>query len=329
VVVAGSGGVSAEAGSPRVIAAVLTYDGRELLEIVLPSLAAQSYRDFRVVVVDNGSSDDSVQWLQEHWPQVEIVALPENVGVTAALNVCLLASDSELVALLNNDVELHPDCLGELVAAMDAQPQAAAVAPKLVSYHERTVLDGTGDTYAWSGEATRRGNGLRDEGQFDAPGEIFGACGGAALYRRSAIERVGTLDEDLFACYEDVDWSFRARLQGYGCRYAPAAVAYHMGGATIGHEINDATLYLSWRNAIWIVVKNYPGAALVRHAPELLLAQAHHLVWALQTRRLGVFLRVWRDALRGMPGALRKRRAIQRSRSAGLAELEPVIGVER
>jgi GT2 family glycosyltransferase len=314
--------------SPRVTAAVLTYNGRALLEVVLPSLAAQRYRDFRVVVVDNGSSDDSVQWLRERWPQVEVVALSENVGVTAALNMCLRASDSELVALLNNDVELDPDCLGELVATIDAHPRAAAVAPKLVNYHDRSVLDGTGDIYAWSGEANRRGNGLRDEGQFEAPGEVFGACGGAALYRGSAIERVGSLDEELFACYEDVDWSFRARLQGYGCRYAPAAVAYHMGGATIGHEINDITLYLSWRNAIWIVAKNYPAAALLRHAPELLRAQAHHLVWALQTRRLGVFLRAWRDALRGMPGALRKRRAVQRSRSVGLAELEPVIGVE-
>ncbi len=312
----------------RVTAAVLTYDGRELLEVVLPSLASQSFRDFRTLVVDNGSSDDSVLWLRENWPDVEVVALPENVGVTAALNVCLRESDTEFVALLNNDIEMAPDSLGELVAALDAHPEAGSASAKLIDFYDRAVIDGAGDVYRWTGEATRRGKGARDLGQFDHPRPIFGACGGAALYRRSALARVGLFDEQLFALCEDVDWSFRAQLLGYSCRYVPSAVVYHMGSVTIGQGLSDFTLFHTWRNGIWGVVKNYPASALLRHGPTVLGSQAGTLVWAVQNGRTGVFLRAWLQAIRGMPEVLRKRREVQRSRTAGLRELERVIGVD-
>ncbi len=312
----------------RVTAAVLTYNGRELLEVVLPSLASQSLTDFRTLVVDNGSEDDSVSWLRENWPHVEVVALPENVGVTAALNVCLRESETEFVALLNNDIELDPDALAELVAALDAHPQAGSASAKLIDFYDRGVIDGAGDIFRWTGGATRRGKGARDLGQFEHPRPIFGACGGAALYRRSAIVSVGLFDEQLFALSEDVDWSFRAQLRGYSCRYVPSAVVYHMGSVTIGQGLSDFTLFHTWRNGIWGVAKNYPATALLRHGPAFLGSQARTLVWALQNGRTGVFARAWREALRGMPEVLRKRRAVQRSRTAGLRELERVIGVD-
>jgi len=313
---------------PRLTVAIATYNGRALLEVVLPSLAAQRYRDFQTVVVDDGSTDDTVEWLRQNWPAIEVIALPENGGVTAALNVCLWSGEGELVALLNNDIELHPDYLGELVSVLDAHPEAGAAAAKLLDFHDRAVLDGAGDAYSWSGEGTRRGNGERDAGQYEDPRPIFGACGGAALYRRSALDDVGVFDAQLYAMCEDVDWAFRAQLLGYGCRYVPTAIAYHVGSATIGQGLSDFTLYHTWRNGIWVVLKNYPLSALVRHGHRFLLSQAHNLVWALQTGRVRVFLRAWRDALRGMPALLRKRRQVQRSRTVGLKELERVIGVD-
>jgi hypothetical protein len=311
-----------------VTAAVLTFEGRELLDVVLPSLAAQRYSSFEAVVVDNGSTDGTSAWLAERWPAVEVIRLPENVGVTKALNVCLESGGGELVALLNNDVELDPGCLGELVGALDAHPDASVAAAKLIDFHDRDVIDGAGDVYEWTGEANRRGRGLADIGQYDDPRPIFGACGGAALYRRSAVHAVGLFDEDLFAVYEDVDWSFRSQLMGFSARYVPSAIAYHMGGATIGPDITDFGLYQAWRNAIWVALKNYPSAAFVRHGHELLLSQAHNLVWARQTGRERIFLRAWRDALRSLPSVLRKRRLVQSSRTVGLRELERVIGVD-
>jgi GT2 family glycosyltransferase len=311
--------------SERVSAMVLNYNGRHLLETALPSFAKQTYGDCAVYVVDNGSTDDSLEWLQQNWPQVQVVSLPRNVGVTAALNVCVDAARGELIGLFNNDIECEPQAVAELVAALDAHPEAGSACAKLVDFHDRTVIDGAGDLYRWTGEANRRGQGERDRGQYERPQAVFGACGGAALYRRTAFDEVGRFDERFGAIYEDVDWSFRAQLLGWSCRYVPQAVVYHMGSATLGRELSDFTLYQNLRNGIWVVAKNYPASALVRRAPSLLRWQLLNLLWTARPRRVHVWLRVWRDALRGMPGVLARRREIQRTRRAGRRELEAVV----
>jgi GT2 family glycosyltransferase len=174
----------------------------------------------------------------------------------------------------------------------------------------------------------RRGHGERDTGQYDEPRAIFGACGGAAVYRRSALETVGGLDEDFFALYEDVDWSLRAQLAGLSCRYVPTAVVYHMGSATIGRGLSDFTRYHLWRNTLWIIAKDLPASSLLRHAPQLVLGQLINLAVAVRDRKLGIWLRVWRDALRGLPGILRKRRDVAARRRISASELEAVVGVD-
>jgi hypothetical protein len=311
--------------APRLTVAILSYDGRHLLEVILPSLARQHYRDFEVVVVDNGSHDDTVQWLAQSWPQVQVISLPENVGVTAALNVCAHAGQGELLALFNNDVELDPDCLGELARALETHPQAGWAAGKLRDFQRRELLDGAGDVFTWAATGGRRGNGELDSGQYDAPGEVFGACGGAALYRRSVLRLVGDFDEDFFAFYEDVDWNLRAQLAGFSCRYVPSALAYHMGSATIGRGLSDFTRYHLWRNQLWIVAKDLPLGAIVRHSPELLLGQLENLAIALRARKLDIWLAVWRDALVGLPRMLRKRRRVQASRRVSLHALNALV----
>ncbi len=295
---------------PRATAAVLTYNGRKLLEVVLPSLAVQRCGDLTTLVIDNGSTDDTLEWLREHWPAVRVVALTENVGVTTALNVCLTAGDSELVALLNNDVELDPDCIGELVRALDEHPDAGSACAKLIDYHDRTRLDGAGDVFLWTGEAHRRGQGDPDEGQYDEPQEVFGACGGAALYRRTALERVGLFDERLYAIKEDVDWAFRARLAGFSCRYVPSAVAYHMGGATTGRDRRRYGL-LQRRNQILVPLKSFPLRALLRHAPKIVSYQAGWVVAAAHEGMLREQLRALWAAILATPRTLRKRRGIE------------------
>ncbi len=299
------------AGSPRVTVAVLSYDGRHLLEKALPSIAGQRYRDSSVLVVDNGSSDGTAEWLAAQWPQVRVVALPANVGVTAALNVCVAEADGELVMLLNNDIELDPDCIERLVAALDAYPEAGSASPKLLDFYDRAVFDGAGDVLAWTGFPGRRGHGERDEGQFDAEQPIFGACGGAAIYRAETLRRVGPFDEDFFAYYEDSDWSLRAQVAGSGCRYVPAAVVYHMGSATLGREMTDFTRYHLWRNSVWMIAKSLPSAVLLRHAHQLIYGQLWNFAMAARERRIGLIARAWRDALKGLPRMLAKRRDVQ------------------
>jgi GT2 family glycosyltransferase len=315
------------AGAPPLLTvAVLSYDGRHLLEVILPSLARQRFRDFEVVVVDNGSRDDTVGWLEQNWPEVEIVSLPENVGVTAALNVCARSGRGELVGLFNNDLELEPACLGELVGALAGHPEAGWAGAKLMDFEQREIIDGAGDVFTWAATGGRRGHGERDRGQYDEPRAIFGACGGAALYRREALERVGDFDEDFFAFYEDVDWNLRAQLAGFSCRFVPTAVVYHMGSATIGRGLSDFTRYHLWRNTLWIIAKDLPAGALARHAHQLALGQLVNLAVAVRDGKLGIWLKVWRDGLLGLPRALRKRREVQARRRIGRRELEAIVG---
>lgn len=309
----------------RITAAILTYNGRHLLEATLPSFIAQTEADVRILVVDNGSSDDTLQWLGEQWPDVGVVALPKNVGVTAALNSALAAADAELVGLFNNDIELAPDCLAELLRALREHPEAAAAGPKLLGYDDRGTIDGAGDVYAWVGAGSRRGHGERDRGQFETPCAIFGICGAAVVFRREALAAVGPFDDAFFAFYEDVDWSFRAQLAGFQIRYVPTAIAYHMASATLGRGMTDFTRYHTTRNAIWVVAKDWPVAAILRHAHQLVHLQLANLASALRARRMTVQLRAWRDALRGLPAMLRKRRVVQRSRTVGVRELEAVV----
>lgn len=312
---------------PALAVTVANYNGRHLLEAMLPSLAAQRFRDFRVVVVDDASTDDTVAWLRREWPEVEVVALERNGGVTAAFNVCLQAAgDAELVGLFNNDIELEPDCLGHLVLAMSEHPEAGSAGAKLVDFHRRGILDGAGDAFRWTGTATRRGHGEPDDGRYDRPEPVFGACGGAAVYRRAALKDVGDFDEAFFAFSEDVDWALRAQLAGWTCRYVPGAVAFHMGSATLGKGLTDFTAYHLWRNAIWLVAKDYPALALIRHAPEIALGLATNAAAAWWDGKLGVWRRAMRDALRGLPAALRRRRAVQGRRRRSLRELERVVG---
>lgn len=314
--------------SPQLTVAILSYDGRHLLEVVLPSLARQRFRDFEVVVVDNGSRDDTRLWLQHHWPDVEVVSLPENVGVTAALNVCIGVGGGSLLALFNNDIELDPDCLGELVGALRGHPEAGWAGAKLLDFHTRDVIDGAGDFYTWAGTAQRRGHGETDRGQYDQPQAIFGACGGAAIYRRDVFRDVGPFDADFFAFYEDADWNLRAQLAGFTCRYVPTAVVYHMGSATIGRGLTDFTRYHLWRNALWIIVKDLPAAALLRHRRDLAFGQRLSLQEARRDRKLGVWVSAWRDALLGLPRVLRKRRAVQQRRRIDVNRLDTVVGLE-
>jgi GT2 family glycosyltransferase len=312
-------------GSP-LTAAIATYNGRALLPGVLDSLARQTVAEHvHVVVVDDCSTDGTVEWLREEWPAVEVVAHERNLGVTRSLNDCLAAARGEFVVLLNNDVELEPDCLERLVAELEEHSRAAVSCPKLLDFRRREYLDGAGDIYTWSGLAGRRGHGELDRGQYDRAEEVLGACAAVAVYRRSVLEQIGDFDEAFFSYYEDIDWALRARLAGYSCRYVPSAVAYHMGGGTLGDALSDFARYHLRRNGVWLIVKDLPAGALARHGHELLHGQLWSLRRAIAEGRGRLWMRAWRDALRGLPGMLRKRRSVQRLRRGSLSEFERMI----
>jgi len=311
---------------PRLTAVVLNYNGRQLLDVILPSLAAQRFPDFKTVVVDDASNDDSCAYLAERWPEVEVVANPENVGVAAALNRGVRAAQGEFVALLNNDLELEPDWLGEMVAGLTRHPEAGSVACKLRNYSDRERLDGTGDILTRRLVAFPRGRGEPDRGQYDREEEIFSATAGAALYRASALAQVGPFDESFWAYLEDVDWGLRAQLAGLRSWYVPSAVAYHMGGATTGGTGNPRYLMLHHRNRIGLMVKDLPSSVLFRNAPAILREEAGTFVHEVKQRRLQVYLRAWLGAIWRLPVWLRARRRIQSARRVPASRIQELLG---
>ncbi len=311
--------------APRATLAILNYNGRELLDVVVPSvLALRGVDQARVVVIDDGSSDDSCRHIRERWPEVEVVEIGHNVGVAAALNRAVSESDTELVALLNNDIELDPDWLVQLTAALDAHPRAGSACGKLLRFHDRSTIDAAGDLMLWSGAVVNRGHGMPDRGQYDSPQAVFASCAGAALYRRSAFEEVGPFDESFFAYLEDIDWGIRAQLVGLTAWYEPRAVGYHMGGATTSRR-KGYFGRLQRRNTLLMIAKDFPAEGLLRHGWKIALNQLLWLAASARDGMLGEQLRAWGEAILGLPGALRSRRRIQRGRRVSPGELEATI----
>jgi len=303
---------------------VFTYNGRHHLERLLPTIAAQSVQGFALHVVDDASSDDTLAWLAQHWPAAKALPAAANAGISATMARAIASAQTEYVALLNNDLELEPSWLEELLDAIEARPSAAAVDGKTLRFDRRDVLDGAGDRMRRNGYPDRRGQGEPDDGRFDEPCEIFAVSGTAALYRRRAFDDVGPYDVDLEAYYEDVDWGFRARLRGWSAWYVPTARAYHVGSATAGREPGRFTPLII-RNQVLITIKNWPLPLLLRWGPRIVFFELKWLPFNALHGMGRAHLRAWGEVIRALPATLRKRRAIQRRRTTGWRELARVI----
>jgi GT2 family glycosyltransferase len=312
--------MAAPANASEVTFAILNYNGRELLAPVLASISKQSVQGFVVHVVDDASTDGSLAYLAEQWPGVIVLPTERNLGVSAAMARAVATTETPYLALLNNDLELDPLWLGEMLAELARHPDAAAADGKMLTFENRKTLDGAGDVMGREGYPRRRGQGERDVGQFDAPCEVFSATGGAALFRRAAFETVGVFDADLGAYYEDVDWGFRARLLGMTARYVPKAVCVHRGSATTGRDPGRYAALIV-RNQLIVLLKNFPGALLARQLPSIAFFQVKWLVFDMLHGVGHAHLQGLAGAFRLLPQTLRKRRAIQRSRTASWREV--------
>lgn len=258
------------------------YNGAAFLPTCLEALRRQTRRDFCVVVVDDGSTDDSCELLRRHYPEVQVIALPQNRGLAVAVNAAFDATGGEYVVLLNNDTEVQPRWLEQLVGALDRYPEYAFAASKLMLFDRREFIHSAGDFYRTDGVPGNRGVWQHDAPQFSVMQEVFGPCAGAAAYRREALEALSergkVLDEDLVMYCEDVDLNLRARLRGLRTVFVPQAVVYHRLSATGGGKLAS---YYCGRNFILVWAKNMPGALIRRNWPRFLLAQLRFTAAAL------------------------------------------------
>jgi GT2 family glycosyltransferase len=293
---------------------VTPRDGLTYLEMVLPTLREQSFRDFDVTVVDDGSTDHSVRYLKENWPEVRVVALAGNSGFPKTVNTGIEATNGEYIALLNNDIELSPDWLEQLVGMLDREPGLGFVTGKILRYQERTVIEQAGQDLYTCGMFAPRGLDADDLGQFDEPRQITIATAAASIYRREAVARANGFDEDYFLYCEDADLCLRMVLQGYQGLYVPGPVAYHVRGGTIGQE-SDRTRFYVLRNTPITLLKDYPGPILWRALLKIAAYQAHQWRVARKGGFTRTLLRAYASFLRAIPKTLGKRRRVQRRRA--------------
>ena len=263
---------------PRVTVVVPNWNGERFLQLCLGSLRNQTFKDFETVLVDNGSTDDSVSFVEQNFPEVRVIGLEENRGFSAAVNAGIQASEAEYVTLLNNDTEVDSGWLETLVQAAESHPEAGIFASKLVDFHDRRLLDGAGDALRRSGLPYRIGHLEMDHGQFEREAFVFSACAAAAMYRRALFKDIGHFDEDFFSNCEDGDLSFRAQLAGYRCLYVPKSVVYHMGSASTGGKRSTTNTRLGTQNGINLLVKNLPAALVWKALPSLLAGQLSRVI---------------------------------------------------
>jgi GT2 family glycosyltransferase len=303
----------------RVAVVVPNWNGRRWLPALLGSLDEQTLAPDEVIVVDNGSTDGSLGWLSRWRPDVRVIALGRNTGFAAAVNRGIRAAGPRIdaLALVNTDVELAPDWVERCVARLSAEPGAAAVATKMVLMGEQGLVDDAGDVLRRDGVAEQRGHRRPDDGRFDVPGEVFGACAGAALYRRSAVVGAGGFDERFFAYLEDVDLALRLRLLGWRCLYEPAVALHARHGSSGGDAVPIDALVA--RNTLLLVAKAFP----LRWLGLVLYRQASWLAAAARSGSLREHLSGLARALPLLPAMMRERRALRRSAVVPIARAVP------
>jgi GT2 family glycosyltransferase len=310
--------------TPSVCVVVVNYNSGRLLEKCLNSLAAQTFNHFHTIVVDNCSTDRSIEWLKPIDNQLYLILNSRNVGFAAANNQAIKEADTDWIALLNPDAFPGPTWLSNLMMAAKNFPDNSFFASKLLSNKEPWLLDGAGDDYHLSGRMFRRGHGARAESGSNIPVEVFSSCAASALYRRSALEDVGGFDEDFFCYGEDTDLGFRLRLAGHRCLYVPEAVVYHVGSATTGKN-SDFSIYHGHRNLVWVFLKNMPMPLFAVCLPAHLLLNLISLIWFPIIGHGRAILRSKLDAIKGIPLMWRKRRQIQSERRISWKEIWRVL----
>lgn len=310
---------------PKVAVISVNYNSGTLIERCLSALSRQSLPPARIIVVDNRSTDGSVEGVEANHPDVCLIRLDHNAGFSAANNRALkTVGDCDWVALLNPDAFPEPDWLEKLMQAAEEFPDYSFFGSRMLRADEPRTLDGAGDTYHVSGLCWRRGCGLAAEGAYVKAEEIFSPCAAAALYRTDILEQVGGFDETFFCFCEDVDLGFRLRLAGYRCLYVAGAVVHHVGSAITGKE-SDFSVYYIQRNLVWTYLKNMPWPLFWLYLPYHVLMNLF-LVALFATRgHAKIILKAKYDALKAIPLMYRQRRQIQSKKTISAWALRRVL----
>jgi len=322
----------------KVSVIVANWNRRDLLRACLQSLENQTAQGFEVIVVDNGSEDGSAEMVEREFARTRLIRNRENRGFCAANNQGIGASQAEFIALLNNDAEASPGWLEALLGALERRPDCGMAASKILVWEDPGRIDKAGHLIYPDGQNRGRGSGEADRGQYDGIEETLWPDGCAAMYRRRMLAEIGGFDEDLFAYADDAELGLRARIAGWRCVYAPAAVVRHHRGATLGLR-STRRLELIERNRVLLAAKLFPWSLLWLN-PAYYLARIASGAWAAACGRgetalypgttgkvaiAGALVRGDFQALAMLPRMLRKRREIARIRKLSPRQVRKLI----
>ncbi len=291
------------------------WNGRTLLQDCLSSLKQQSFKNFEIILVDNHSFDNSIKYTEEMFPQVKVIRLNKNYGFARAINEGVKNSLAEYVVFLNNDTAVDKNWLENLVETADRYPEVIAVNSKILNFYERKKIDGVGILVNEVGQARSIGWGEKDFGQYNKEQYIFGATGGASLFRRQQFTRVGGFDEHYFMYFEEVDFAFRAQFLGFKFIYCPGAVVYHKHKAT-AKKTPSKVEYWQFKNMTQTILSDFPSTLLLKRWRFLKIILVHFNTIFYQVKNgffwppiLTEFWLLW-----NLHYLLQKRRKIQRKR---------------
>lgn len=254
---------------PKVAVVIIHWNRRNLLEQFLPSVCASTYPNLEIVVADNHSTDDSVAWVKQHYPQVTIVQNDDNYGYAGGYNKSLKHVQADYYVLLNNDIEVPQRWIEPVIEVMEKQPHVGACQPKMKDYYNRNSFEYAG---ACGGYMDRLGYVFcrgrlfevleEDRGQYDSEADIFWATGACLFIRSEVFHMAGGFDEHFFAHMEEVDLCWRVQLLGYKLRVVPSSEVYHVGGGTL-NKMSPQKTYLNFRNNLIMLTKNLPWPTLL------------------------------------------------------------------
>jgi len=305
---------------------IVNYNREKMLRKCLASLRRQTYSNFGIIIVDNGSTDGSRGFLKtEYSDSVSLVENSQNLGFGKGNNQGIMVSRGEYIALLNNDTEVEPSWLSELVKVAQSDKRIGMCASKILFGDDRSKIDVAGHLIYPDGLNRGRGHREKDVGQYDTKEDVFFPSACAAIYSRDMLDEIGLFDEDFFAYGDDTDIGIRARLMGWKCVYVPTAVVYHYRSATLG---NYAPLkaYLVERNRVWVLLKYFPFSTIMvspYFTLQRLILQAYGSIMSIgaagkfskefsKMRLLLILIRAYISAFGGLGRVLRQRREIMK-----------------
>jgi len=324
---------------------VANWNGKKYLKDCFDSLRAQSCKNFKIILVENGSNDGSEDFARQKYPEVEIVRLEENVGFAKGYNIGIQKAfedrSIEYLFVLNNDTKLDEKCIEELASCVKKHPEAGSTQSKVLNFFDPGKIDCLGILLSADGVAANRGYGEKDSGQYDKEEEIFGASGAASLFSRKALEKIKLsageyFDNSYFAYYEDVDLAWRLRMTGFKSFYCPKAVVHHVHSATAGRISGFKAYYLN-RNRFFTLIKNYPFCRLAFILSVLTPARYIFLLFRVIMKKgkkgaefsgqskLAVakeILRSWWSVIANFPSLVKKRRITWKSKEVDAGEIQ-------